>query len=69
MTRRATFTEAEIVRFGRAADKLGKVLVITLDGAVFADPETVAVLNLRAEEPNTCDIAFGLVSPPKPQPW
>lgn len=31
MTKRAQFTEAQIVRMGRAAEKLGKVLVATPD--------------------------------------
>lgn len=69
MTKRATFTEAEIVRFGRAADKLGKVLIITRDGVVFADPDKVALPSIEPERPNSCDTAFGLGQPKKPEPW
>lgn len=43
MTRRATFTQAEIERMSRVADKHGKVLVATRDGFVFADPDKVAL--------------------------
>jgi hypothetical protein len=45
------FTEAEIVRFGRATHKLGKVFLIERDGAVFADPERGAVLAVEMDRP------------------
>lgn len=38
MTARATFTEAEIARAIRAADKVGKVALITRAGILFVDP-------------------------------
>lgn len=61
MTKRATFTEAEIVRLGRAADRLGKVLVATRSGDfVFAPSASVALPS--PEQPargNSCDEAFG----------
>lgn len=41
MTRRATFTEAELKRAIRAASELGKVAVQTPIGIAFVDPDTV----------------------------
>lgn len=60
MTRRATFTEAELVRAIRAAGKAGKVAVQTRDGIAFVDPATIQ--NDRPEEPeaNGCDRFFGV---------
>jgi hypothetical protein len=44
VTKRATFTEAEIVRLGRAAERLGKVLVATRSGDfVFAPADQLAL--------------------------
>lgn len=42
MTTRATFTEAELARAIRAADKLGKIAVQTPMGIAFVDPGAVA---------------------------
>jgi hypothetical protein len=41
MTRRATFTQAELERAIRAADKAGKVAVMTPAGIVFAESDQV----------------------------
>lgn len=38
MTARATFTEAELARAIRAADKVGKVALLTRTGIVFVNP-------------------------------
>lgn len=59
MTKRAQFTEAQIVRMGRAAAKLGKVLVATPTGFVFADSDAVALPSPEPERVNTCDGLFG----------
>lgn len=59
MTKRATFTEAQIVRMGRAAEKLGKVLVVTPTGFVFADSDAVALPSPETGRPNSCDGLFG----------
>jgi hypothetical protein len=50
--KRATFTEAEVVRLGRAAEKLGKTLVVMRDGGfVFADPDKVALPSPPSGDP------------------
>lgn len=41
MTKRATFTQAELERAIRAAGKLGKVAVMTPAGIVFAESDQV----------------------------
>jgi hypothetical protein len=43
MTRRARLTEAEIIRFDKAANKLGKVAVFTPQGVIFAESGAVAL--------------------------
>jgi hypothetical protein len=43
MTKRATFTQAELERAIRAADKAGKVAVMTPAGIVFAESDKVAL--------------------------
>ena len=61
MTRRATFTQAELARAIRAAETVGKVAILTPAGIVFADPATVAH---RAPQEssggNSCDDLFGV---------
>ncbi len=60
MTRRATFTQAELVRAIRAAEAVGKVALQTRAGIAFVDPA-----NLPHDPPetesrgNTCDGIFG----------
>ncbi len=41
MTARATFTEAQLARAIRVAEKTGKVAKLTTDGIVFLDPSAV----------------------------
>lgn len=58
MSRRATFTEAELARAIRAADKSGKVVLQTRAGIAFVDPGTIP----HDDPPtggNTCDSIFG----------
>lgn len=43
MTRRATFTQAELQRAIRAAEGCGKVAVLTVQGIVFAESADVAL--------------------------
>lgn len=60
MTRRATFTQAEIARAIRAADAAGKLVLITRAGIAFADPAFLP--QTAPHEPqaeNTCDGKFG----------
>lgn len=61
MTRRATFTEAELARAIRVADKLGKTAVQTPSGIAFVQPigpppepapNRPAPTTLRTHEPN-----------------
>ena len=62
MTRRATFTAAELVRAIRAAAASGKVAVLTPGGIVFADSGAVALPSLAPppeDGPNTCDQVWG----------
>jgi hypothetical protein len=62
MTRRATFTKADLARAVRVADQLGKVALWTAAGIAFVESSTVA-LPLPDQEPptegNSCDKAFG----------
>lgn len=60
MTRRATFTQAEIERAIRAAEKLGKVAVRIPSGFAFVDPETIPHAPTADDSGgNTCDAIFG----------
>ena len=60
MTARAHYTQAQIARAIRAADKAGKVALITPAGIVFADPATVALPSpTESAGGNTCDGLFG----------
>lgn len=43
MTRRATFTQAELTRAIRAAEACGKVAVFTPQGVIFAESGAVAL--------------------------
>ena len=63
MTRRATFTEAELVRAIRAAGKAGKVAVQTRDGIAFVDPATIPHDRPDDSGGNTCDSIFGTGAP------
>lgn len=61
MTRRATFTQAEITRAIRAAEAAGKVAVQTPAGIAFLDPAAVPVAPSQPEPAggNSCDDAYG----------
>lgn len=63
MTKRATFTQAEIARAIRAADKAGKVAVQMRDGIVFVSPDAVTHDAATSSGGNTCDEAFGTGEP------
>jgi hypothetical protein len=62
MTRRATFTQAQIARAIRAAEACGKLAVLTLQGIAFVESDRVALPSAEPEPPtegNSCDRAFG----------
>lgn len=59
MTRRATFTAAELARAIRVAAAQGKVAVQTPIGIAFVDPATVGKVAAVEAEGNTCDGRFG----------
>ena len=60
MTRRATFSQADLARAVRVADQLGKVAMWTPAGIVFADSGSVALPSQdHPDEGNSCDKAFG----------
>ena len=60
MTARATFTEAQITRAIRAADKAGKVALITRAGIAFVEPATVKLPSPPESGGNSCDEVFGV---------
>lgn len=41
MTRRASFTQAQLTRAIRAADAVGKVAIQTPEGIAFVDPQSI----------------------------
>lgn len=59
MTRRATFTQAELERAIRAAGKLGKVAVVTPQGIAFVESDKVSLPSPEQPRGNSCDEAFG----------
>ena len=61
MTRRTTFTEAELARAIRAADKAGKVVLQTRAGIAFVDPAAIPHDDPREGGENTRDNLFGTV--------
>lgn len=63
MTKRAAFTQAEIARAIRAADKAGKVAVQMRDGIAFVSPDAVTHDAAVSSGGNTCDEAFGTGEP------
>ena len=59
MTRRATFTQAELERAMRAAAKQGKVALRVPGGIAFVDPAAIAQTEPGDDErPNSCDEAW-----------
>lgn len=60
MTRRATFTQAELARAIRAAQALGKAALWTPAGIAFVDPEAIPqTATEESEGQNSCDGKFG----------
>lgn len=66
MTRRATVTQAELVRAIRAADATGKVALQTRAGIAFVDPATIPHDGPEsgAAGTNSCDDIFGTAERP-----
>lgn len=64
MTKRATFTQAELARASKAADAVGKVAVWTSAGIAFVDPAHIGqpVTTKHDDEGNTCNGKFGAPS-------
>ncbi len=59
MTRRATFTKADLARAVRVADELGKVALWTAAGIAFVESEQVSLPSREDPRGNSCDEAFG----------
>ncbi len=59
MTRRATFTKADLARAVRVADELGKVALWTPHGILFAEADKIALPSAEEPRVNSCDEAFG----------
>jgi|GEM_PF-6774895 len=60
MTRRATFTQAELARAIRAAERLGqRVIIIQGMICIVAQDELAALPSSQADGENTCDKVFG----------
>ena len=60
MTRRATFTQAELARAIAAAQQAGKVARWTRAGIEFVDPAMIAqTAPTESGQGNTCDNVFG----------
>lgn len=59
VTKRATFTQAEIERAIRAADRLGKVAVYRRGEFIFLPAEQVPQHAPTESGENTCDKAWG----------
>lgn len=59
MTKRATFTQAELTRAIRAAEACGKLALMTPAGIAFVESDHVALLSPEPARGNTCDDAFG----------
>ena len=64
MTKRATFTKAELTRAMKAAHDQGKVVLLTRAGIAFVDHDYIGqpVTVPDDEEPNTCHGKFGVQS-------
>lgn len=59
MTRRATFTKADLERAVSVADALGKVVLWTPQGIAFVESDKVAIPSPDQARGNSCDEAFG----------
>lgn len=62
MTKRATFTQADLARAISAAEKAGKVAVWTPAGIVFAPPDAIPHNAPKESGENSCDGLFGVAS-------
>ena len=60
MTKRATFTQVELVRAIRAAAATGKVAVQTRDGIAFVEPDAIPHDHPDQPEVSQCDKLFGV---------
>lgn len=62
MTKRATFTQAELARASKAADAVGKIAIWTAAGIAFVDPAHIGqpVTTKSDEDKNTCHGKFGV---------
>lgn len=60
MTRRVTFTKADLARAVRVADELGKVALWTEAGIAFVESDSIALPSPEPARRNTCDEALGL---------
>lgn len=60
MTRRVTFSKADLARAVRVADELGKVALWTEAGIAFVESDKVALPSPETERRNSCDEALGL---------
>ena len=58
MTKRAKLTQAEIERFDRVGNRIGKVAVFLPAGVIYVDPASLPNLAPEAERPNSCDEAW-----------
>ncbi len=59
MTRRATFTKADLARAVRVADELGKVALWTAAGIAFVESDKLPLPSPDQARGNSCDEAFG----------
>lgn len=59
MTKRSSFTQAELERAIRAAGKLGKVALMTPTWIAFVESDKVPLPSPDQPRGNSCDEAFG----------
>lgn len=59
MTRRATFTKADLARAISVADARGKVALWTPHGIAFVESASVSLPSPEEPRVNSCDEAFG----------
>ena len=60
MTKRASFTQAELERALRAANSLGKVVLWTPGGIAFVESDQITLPSPDQPRGNSCDEAFGV---------
>lgn len=59
MTKRATFTKAELTRAMKAAHEQGRVVLLTRAGIAFVDPDHIGQPIPETKDGNSCDGKFG----------